>query len=180
VIGAPLDYVSPGQANFLIPGGLAPGAASVKVTRSGATVLTGSLTVATVSPGLYSANGNGAGVASAVAERVSVSGAVTPLSVSSCRGGVPLSCLSSALSLGSSTDIVYLSLYGTGIRGAGTVQVYVAGQPAPLQYAGAQGQYQGLDQVNVALPMSLAGMGEVSVYLVADGKASNMTTVNIQ
>ncbi len=116
----------------------------------------------------------------ALAERVSVSGAVTPLSVFSCQSGVPLSCLSSPLSLGSSTDTVYVSLFGTGIRGAGTVQVYIAGQLAQLQYAGAQSQYQGLDQVNVTIPSSLAGMGEVSVYLVADGKVSNMTTVNIQ
>ena len=60
------------------------------------------------------------------------------------------------------------------------VQAYVAGQPVTVQYAGAQGQYQGLDQVNIALPASLAGAGEVSVYLVADGKPSNMTTINIQ
>jgi len=158
VSAAPLYYVSPGQASFLIPSGVAAGAASVKVTRSGATVLTGSLTVATVSPGLYSANGNGSGVPAALAERVSVSGAVTPLSVFSCQSGVPLSCLSSPLSLGSSTDTVYVSLFGTGIRGAGTVQVYIAGQPAMVQYAGAQGQYQGLDQVNVTVPSSLAGM----------------------
>ncbi|HLK63184.1 MAG TPA: hypothetical protein VKU19_07075 [Bryobacteraceae bacterium] len=177
---APLYYVSPGQASFLIPSGVAQGAASVKVTRGAATVLSGSLTVAAVSPGLYSANGNGAGVAAALAERVSVSGAVTPLSVFSCQSAVPISCLSSALSLGSTPGAVYVSLYGTGIRGAGTVQVYIAGQPAPLQYAGAQGQYEGLDQVNVALPASLAGMGEVSVYVVADGKLSNMTTLNVQ
>jgi uncharacterized protein (TIGR03437 family) len=180
VSAAPLYYVSPGQASFLIPSGVASGVASVKVTRSGSTVLTGSLTVAAVSPGLYSANGNGAGVAAALAERVSASGAVTPLSVFSCQSGIAISCLSSPLSLGSSTATVYVSLYGTGIRGAGTVEVYIAGQPAPLQYAGAQGQYQGLDQVNVTVPTSLAGMGEVSVYLVADGKVSNMTTINIQ
>ncbi len=180
VSAAPLYYVSPGQASFLIPSGVAPGAASVKVTRSGATVLTGSLTVAPVSPGLYSANGNGAGVAAALAERVSAAGAVTPLSVFSCQSGVPVSCLSSPLSLGSSTGAVYVSLYGTGIRGAGTVQAYVGGQPVPLLYAGPQGQYQGLDQVNISLPGSLAGMGEVSVYLTADGKVSNMTTVKIQ
>jgi uncharacterized protein (TIGR03437 family) len=88
--------------------------------------------------------------------------------------------LSSPLSLGSPTDTVFLSLYATGIRGAGTVQIYIAGQTEPLQYASPQGQYQGLDQLNVALPGSLAGMGEVSVYLVADGKVSNMATVNIQ
>jgi uncharacterized protein (TIGR03437 family) len=150
------------------------------VTRSGATVLTGSLTIAAVAPGLYSANGNGSGVAAAVAERVSASGAITPLSVSSCKSGLPLSCLSSPLSLGSSTDTVFVSLYGTGFRSAGTVQAFIAGQLASVQYAGAQAQYQGLDQVNVALPGSLAGIGEVSVYVVADGKVTNMTTVNIQ
>ena len=56
----------------------------------------------------------------------------------------------------------------------------IAGQAATVQFAGAQGQYPGLDQVNVAISKSLAGMGEVSVYLIADGKASNMTTVNVQ
>ena len=180
VSAAPLYYVSPGQASFLIPSGVAAGTASVKVMRSGATVLAGSLAVAAVSPGLYSANGNGAGVAAALAESVTASGGATSLSVFSCQSGVAISCLSSPLALGSSTNTVYLSLYGTGIRGAGTVQVYIAGQPATVQYAGAQGQYQGLDQVNVALPRSLAGMGEVSVYVVADGTTSNMTTVNIQ
>jgi hypothetical protein len=50
------------------------------MTRSGATVVTGSLTVAAVSPGLYAENANGAGVAAALAERVSASGEVTPLS----------------------------------------------------------------------------------------------------
>jgi uncharacterized protein (TIGR03437 family) len=49
-----------------------------------------------------------------------------------------------------------------------------------VQYAGAQGQYKGLDQVNVAILASLAGMAEVSVYVVADSKPSNMTTIKIQ
>ena len=84
------------------------------------------------------------------------------------------------MNLGSANDTVYLVLYGTGIRGAGTVQAYIAGQPVTVQFFGAQGQYQGLDQINVVVPPSLAGMAEVSVYLVADGKTSNMTTVNIQ
>jgi uncharacterized protein (TIGR03437 family) len=177
---APLYYVSPGQASFLIPSGVAVGVATVTVSRGAQRVLTGSFTVASVSPGLYSANGNGAGVASAVADRRSASGTDTPLGVFTCQAGVPLSCLSSALNLGSSTDAVYVSLYGTGIRGAATVQAFVAGQAVPVLFSGAQSQYQGLDQVNVALPISLAGMGEVSVYLVADGKTSNMTTLKLQ
>jgi uncharacterized protein (TIGR03437 family) len=73
-----------------------------------------------------------------------------------------------------------VTLYATGIRGAQTVRAFVAGQSVTLLYAGAQGQFQGLDQINLALPASLAGTGEASVYVVADGKTSNMTTINIQ
>jgi uncharacterized protein (TIGR03437 family) len=177
---APLYYVSPSQASFLIPSGLAAGAATVKVNRTSGTVLTGLLTIASSSPGLYSANGNGAGVAAALAESVAPSGTVTPLSVFSCRSGVALSCLSTPIDVAAASGAVYLSLYGTGLRGAATLQAYIAGQQLPVQFAGAQGQYQGLDQVNIALPKSLAGMGEVSVYLVADGQSSNMVTINIQ
>ena len=82
--------------------------------------------------------------------------------------------------MATASGTVYLALFGTGFRGAGTLQAYIAGQQLPVQFAGAQGQYQGLDQVNIAVPKSLAGMGEVSVYLVADGQNSNMVTINIQ
>jgi uncharacterized protein (TIGR03437 family) len=163
----------------LLPDGTVSGAATVKVLRSGATVLNGSLNVAAVSPGLYSANGNGAGVAAATAVRAGTAGQ-TALPVFACQTGVALSCLSAPLSLGAATDTVYVTLYGTGIRGAASVQAYVAGQTVPVLYAGAQGQYAGLDQINISIPRSLAGTGEASVYLVADGKMSNMVTVNIQ
>jgi uncharacterized protein (TIGR03437 family) len=175
---APLLYVSPTQANFLIPGGVAPGAASVKVMRSGTTVLTGSLSVAAVSPGLYSANGNGAGVAAATYVRAS---ALTTTALAfSCEAGVALSCLSTPISLGTASDTVFVSLYASGIRAAQNVEVYVAGQAVPVVYAGAQGQFPGLDQINIGIPGALAGTGEASVYVVADGKTSNMTTINIQ
>ncbi len=178
VSAAPLYYVAPNQASFLIPSTVSNGAASVTIARSGTTVLTGSITVTAVSPGLYSSNGNGAGVAAALAGLYPPTGPPTPVAVFSCQSGVALSCLSTPISLANS-GTVYVSLYGTGIRNATTVQAFIAGQPFPVQFA-AQGQYQGLDQVNVALPASLAGMGEVSVYLVADGKTSNMTTINVQ
>lgn len=56
----------------------------------------------------------------------------------------------------------------------------IAGQSVPVLYAGAQGQYAGLNQINISLPSSLVGTREASAYVVADGKASNMTTINIQ
>jgi len=43
----------------------------------------------------------------------------------------------------------------------------------PLQYAGAQSQYPGLDQVNVTVPYSLKGAGDVAITVTAAAPASN-------
>jgi uncharacterized protein (TIGR03437 family) len=169
----------PNATDFLLPAGLAPGAATLKVMRGGTTVLTGSFNVQSVSPGLYSANCNGAGVAAAVAERKGPTGTVL-LPVFACQDRVAESCLSTPIDLGASSGPMTLSLFGTGIRGASSVQAFVAGQSVPVLAFGAEGEYEGLDQVSVSLPLSLAGSGEASVYLVADGEVSNMVTVNIQ
>jgi uncharacterized protein (TIGR03437 family) len=176
---APLDYVSPGQANFLIPAGLATGAATVKVMQNGTTVLTGSFTVASAAPGIFTANGNGAGVIAGAVSRVSAAGVTTPEALFSC-GTVAYSCLETPIPLGASTDTVYITLYGTGIRGAKSVQAYVAGVSVPVAYAGPQGSFAGLDQINITLPQGLAGTGEASVYLIADGQQSNVASLKIQ
>lgn len=159
---APLYYVSPSQASFLIPAGVASGAATMKVMRGGATVLTGSITVAPVSPGLYSENGNGAGVAAATYVRAS--DPLSPGLVFNCLTGVALSCRSTPLSPGAPTDTLYIVLYGTGVRAAKNVQVYVAGQSVAVDYWGAQSQYQGLDQINIRIPHALAGTGEACPF----------------
>ena len=62
----------------------------------------------------------------------------------------------------------YLILYGTGIRGRSSlsdVSVTIGGIPATVLYAGPQGTYPGLDQVNVLLPQALAGSKQVDVQL---------------
>jgi uncharacterized protein (TIGR03437 family) len=76
---------------------------------------------------------------------------------------------------------VYLVLYGTGLQAAGTANVVVTvnGVNAPVLYAGAQG-YPGVDQVNIQLPASLAGKGNVSVQLTASGIAANTVQITIQ
>jgi len=51
----------------------------------------------------------------------------------------------------------------------------------PVTYAGAQGIYVGLDQVNVGpVPRSLMGAGVVSVALTVDGQQANSVQVAIQ
>jgi uncharacterized protein (TIGR03437 family) len=41
-------------------------------------------------------------------------------------------------------------------------------------------QFDGLDQVNVYVPRSLAGAGEVPVILTVDGITANVVTINIK
>ena len=82
----------------------------------------------------------------------------------------------------SPTDQVFLVLFGTGIRGAGTggVQVTVGGQSAPVLFAGDQGTFAGLDQINASLPHSLAGSGNVTVQLTAAGLPANPVVLSIK
>lgn len=50
----------------------------------------------------------------------------------------------------------------------------------PVLYAGPVAAFAGLDQVDISIPKILTGTGTVRVYLVADGTASNVVSLNIQ
>jgi uncharacterized protein (TIGR03437 family) len=65
--------------------------------------------------------------------------------------------------------------YATGIRRApqGQVTVSIGGVNVQVAYAGTQGFFTGLDQVNVQLPASLAGRGDVPIILSVAGKQAN-------
>jgi uncharacterized protein (TIGR03437 family) len=175
---APVFYASATQANVMVPAGLAAGAATVTVENGTAVQPAGQVTIAGSQPGLYSANADGAGVAAAVALLYSASGQSTQETVLTCNPSAARSCLAAPLGLGGASDTLYVELYGTGIRHAASVQCYVSGQSVTVTYSG-KSSYQGEDQVNVIIPKSLAGAGDVRVYLVADGVASNVVGLNI-
>jgi len=78
---------------------------------------------------------------------------------------------------------VYVSFYGTGIRNRSSldkVAVTINGVNLPALYAGAAPNFEGLDQVNVGLPLTLRGSGEVNVSLTVDGQTSNVVTINVR
>jgi uncharacterized protein (TIGR03437 family) len=172
---AGLYYVSPSQVAYVVPKGTAPGVATVTVGSRPSAAL-----IAPVGPGLLSANGSGKGVALAGAVRVSADGTQVLVPVFQCTSA---GCTSVPMDLGSPTDTLVLVFYGTGIRGRSSPANAVAqigGAPARVDYAGAQSQYDGLDQVNVVVPRSLAGAGEVPVVLTVDGITANVVTINIK
>jgi uncharacterized protein (TIGR03437 family) len=179
---APLFYVSPAQINYLIPVGTRAGLATVTVTSGGRTVASGKLQIEAVAPSLFSANADGKGVAAALRVRVTSDGSQTSAPVFQC-GAAAGSCAATPIDLGAESEQVVLLLFGTGLRwqsGLGAVAATIGGQPAEVLYAGPQGGFVGLDQVNVRLPRSLIGRGQVNVALSVDGKTANTVQVSIR
>jgi uncharacterized protein (TIGR03437 family) len=170
---AQLIYVSPSQINFLVPGDIPAGAAQVFLNPGSNARALGWTQIHQVAPGLFSLNGDGNGPAAATAQNANGS----PVQVFNCGSS---GCLETAINVGNGT--VFLSLYGTGIRGAasGSVQVRANGIPVPVRYAGPQGTYPGLDQINVDLPSSLAGSGETEMEVFIGSTTSNIVTIRIQ
>jgi uncharacterized protein (TIGR03437 family) len=85
--------------------------------------------------------------------------------------------------LAQSETAVPTAFYGTGIRhrsALANVTCAIGGTQAPVVFAGPQGQFTGLDQVNVQLPAGLAGKGEVDLVLTVDGVVANTVRVNLQ
>jgi uncharacterized protein (TIGR03437 family) len=175
---APLLFVSAGQVNFLIPSTVATGAAAITITSGDGTQSLAQVTIAPVAPGLFVLNASN--LAAAIAVRVAADGSqiVEQVYAVNASGAV----VAAPIDLGAATDQVVLEIYGTGIRAAGTsgVKVTIGGIALPVQYAGAQGGFDGLDQINVILPRSLAGKGSVTIQVTANGIAANSANVSIQ
>jgi uncharacterized protein (TIGR03437 family) len=163
---AQLYYVSPGQIDFEIPDSVAPGAATITI-QSGATAFTATQQIVAVAPGIFAYLGMAAGESFRVVNGAPQytlliqNGALAPIDVS---GGQ-----------------TYLLLYGTGIHNhANPVVATIGSVQVTAASAGAQGEWAGLDQINIQLPASLAGAGVVSVSLAVDGQTSNSVKIQIQ
>jgi len=154
------------------------GMATVKILNGDSTPPSTTVQVAAVAPGLFTANGAGTGVAAAIAIRRSIATQTdTEVPVFHCDAN---SCTSMPIELGADAQ-VFLELYGTGIRGRtslANVSATIDGVSAEVLLAGAQGQFPGLDQVNIVLPHDLQGHGEQDLVLTVDGHAANKVRVN--
>ncbi len=178
---ANLFYALPRQISYVVPDQAAAGRATVKVTAADGSTSTGAIEISDVAPGLFSANSDGKGVAAAQAVLIRANGTQTSLSVLQC-GSSSGSCSALPIDLGTASDQVILTLYGTGLRGAASLDKFhctIGGVPAVVRYAGAQDS-PGLDQVNVQIPASLRGRGEVAIQLSVEGQLANRVTISIK
>jgi uncharacterized protein (TIGR03437 family) len=165
--------------NFTVPTDTASGSATVTVTGGDGSTATGDVVIAPVVPSIFVAPGGTVAAGSAV--RVGTDGTQTPLNIVQCTtAGV---CTTTPIDLGAATDLVTVTFFGTGVRknsGLSNVKASVGGVDAPVAFAGPQGQFVGLDQINVQLPASLRGRGDVPVIFTVDGQTSNTVTINIR
>lgn len=174
---APIYYLAPTQFSFVLPVGTSPGLATVSADG-----FSGAVLVDAVAPGLYSQNSSGQGVAAATWALYSPGGSLLNSGLVAAVPCSPGGCVASPISLGDPTDQLYVSLYGTGLRGYDTltnVHASIGGVAAQVQFIGAQG-ITALDQVNVLVPHSLAGAGEVPIVLTVDGQTANVVTISLQ
>ena len=159
---APLYYVSPTQLLYLIPTGTASGTAQIAIGSQRTTVQ-----VAATAPGIYTANQRGTGTAAATYIRVTSRGVRTDALLTD--AGVP----------SAAGDQIYLILYGTGLRG-GPATATVGDIVVPVAGPVAQGQYPGLDQINLGpLPLRI-GLGQKEITIRQGDDLANSTTVTFR
>jgi uncharacterized protein (TIGR03437 family) len=173
-----LSLASPGQINFLVPAATAGGKAQVTVTSASGALATTSVDISAVMPSIFALGGSN--VAAAVAVRVAEDGTQTPVAVFQCSAS---GCTATPIDRGGAGDSVFLTLFGTGLRkntGLANVRATIGGVDAPVAFAGAQGEFAGLDQINLQLPASLRGRGDVSIILTVDGLTTNAVNINVR
>src|SRR5215510_14275940 len=177
---AGLFFVSPNQINYLVPTGTANGVATITVRRNGADIAQGTANIDTISPGLFTANVSGQGVAAAVILRRS--------------NGIdtfePVAQLNSAanrfdpiqIDLGTDSDQVFLIAFGTGIRAApqSAISATIGGTPSPFVVVAAAPDFAGLDQLNILIPRSLIGRKLLDVVFTAAGRTANTVQISVK
>ncbi|MGH9938317.1 MAG: hypothetical protein ACREAM_18900, partial [Blastocatellia bacterium] len=179
---ARLFFASPLQINLQIPPGLADNPSTpITVTNSDSSTRTGTLAIVRSSPGVFTLNSSGTGVAVAI----TTSDGVVFQNIFNPDG------TERDVDAGTRARPNILVLFATGLRTAPatnpndangvaeSVTVRFQGVPVTPIFAGAVPGLVGLDQINVAIPPELAGIGKINVVVNAAGRAANAVTMKL-
>jgi uncharacterized protein (TIGR03437 family) len=165
-VAAGLLFASGSQINYVLPSRTLLGAADIVIVARDGVVSRGKVNVAGSSPAIFTTSGNGAGAPAGVASK---DGQIFDLGLSAADG--------------SPTPIDaghFVALFGVGLRFPSTsVKVNIGGVELDPLFVGAQGFFEGLDQVNLQIPQTL-GKGDVDLVLRLDGKTSNPVRLRIK
>lgn len=166
-IAAPLVYVSPLQINAQVPWEVAPGNATLTVTRGGV-MASQTVTIAPAGPAIFTLYGSGE--AAALNPDYSVNSQANPASGYIQLFGTGFGAVFPAVPTGAAASADPLSQ----VTAAVTATVGSA-PPSKVLFAGLAPGFAGLWQINVALPAGTPGAVPVTINLPA--VASNTVTV---
>jgi len=175
----PLTYSGPGQLNAFVPDESTIGDATFAVHRAGWPDAQVAVTIAGTSPGLFAMNSSGLAAAYAVRNKLGSTQSWEPVFQTDQAGQL----VAKAIAFGSEDEDLALVFYGTGVcrkDRANTVTVHLGDLTMSADYAGRHVDYEGLDQINVRLPRSLADAGEVQIRVEVNGIASNSVRVTFR
>ena len=173
-VAATVVEVKSNGADVLVPDNLALGEATVTATTSAGKSVSERIQIEAVSPGLFTASGDGTGVPLATLLATDADGNATSMPLYDCSSGV---CVGAAIDV--STD-VKLRFAATGVRSQGSLSVTIGDQIVDILAVDVSAASPGVDLVTVALPPSLAGSGEVDLTLTAGPRISNPVRIVFQ
>ena len=166
---ARIIVASPGNIDYVVPPGTANGKSVALVSVGSRVVTAATVSIESISPGLFTRGGGG--TAAALVQRIRADGTETIVPAIG------------AIDLGPATDKVFLLLFGTGLRGVHGVEdvtARIGGKQVDVTFAGPQGGFDGLDQVNLSLSSTLAGVGSADIALAVNGWEANIVRINIR
>ncbi len=179
----PLFFVSAQQINFQVPA-VSPGNYPIQVLYNGVIVGSGTLIVAAVAPGFFTANQQGTGQVVAVNSNGSLNNPAPP-------PGVPFGNGSPA----NAGD--YITLYGTGggitnpstpagsaptaaAKTTFTPTAQIGGIAATVLYSGTAPSLVGVWQVNVVIPATVKSGSDIAVVLTENGQTTPTVTIAVR
>jgi uncharacterized protein (TIGR03437 family) len=182
----PLFFVSPNQINCQLFNAVtqaAPrGPITLTLTTRDGVSISEPINIVNVAPGIFSADSTGKGLPAAVVLRVKANGEQVYEPVAR-FDAAENRLVAVPIDVSNANEHVFLILYGTGVRfrsSLSAMSASVGDTPVEVLYAGVQSEFVGLDQINLRLPSSLAGRGEVEVQVAADGAAANVVKISVK
>ena len=155
--GAMLQYVSPGQINFVMPIGVVAGQATY-VVDNGTSTQHGTLTVGAAGPGVFTALGSGMGMGAML---LGTNFTMVPFSPTTNGQPTPV------------------SIFLTGLDLSTPRQVSLGGMMMNVSWFGNAPGYVGLQQINVTVPAAAGGAGRAPVIVTSGGVNSNVTFMHL-
>jgi uncharacterized protein (TIGR03437 family) len=180
---APLFYVDKTQVNYQVPAGTATGWAYITTKSGDGTTSYATANIVSAALSLFTADATGTGVPAAYVQRVKANGSQTIEPVGQYNAATQ-KWETLPIDLGPENESVFLVLFGTGVRGSDTTQAPVVCYfktdattfiPMVADYAGKQNDFVGVDQINIRLPRSLVGKGEISLYITGSSNTFSNT-----